>query len=180
MKALAFIVLMTAAPAFAAGGVSPYAGQEDRDLKALDREFVQGLRAGAGLGFAKPAELNGYPGPAHLLEDKSEIPLSPRQIEAIHDIFERMRADAIRLGEALIAAEIDLEMAFRNGHIDQDQLSALTTTAGRARADVRARHLAAHLEAKALLRPEQIHRYNALRGYGMPHGHGGHGGGHKH
>lgn len=180
MKALAFIILMTAAPALAAGGASPYAGQEGRAIKALDQAFLEGLREGAGLGFAKSAELNGYPGPAHLLEHKAEIPLTPQQAVAIQDIFERMRADAIRLGAALIDAETELEMAFRGGRIDEGQMNALTSAAGKARTEVRARHLAAHLEATALLQPEQIERYNALRGYGMSRGHGGHGGGHKH
>src|SRR5687767_11125254 len=47
---------------------SPYVGQEDRAIKALDAKDVDGLLAGSGMGYAKAAELNGYPGPMHVLE----------------------------------------------------------------------------------------------------------------
>ncbi len=50
---------------------SPYVGQEARGIKALSQDDVEGLLAGAGSpfgGMAKPAELNGYPGPRHVLD----------------------------------------------------------------------------------------------------------------
>ena len=52
------------APALA----SPYAGQESRRIKSLSEQDIAELRAGRGWGLAKAAELNGMPGPAHLLE----------------------------------------------------------------------------------------------------------------
>jgi hypothetical protein len=48
--------------------VSPYAGQERHDIKSLSPQEVTALLAGQGAGFAKAAELNGYPGPAHVIE----------------------------------------------------------------------------------------------------------------
>ena len=150
--------------AFAAAP-SPYSGETAREIKALDPAIVEGLRLGAGLGYAKPAELNGYPGPAHLISLADEIPLDDAQRAAIEDIFERMRADAILLGDAYLAAERRLDEAFRDKTVSPEKLERLTAAAGDAQARLRARHLAAHLEAKALLTPEQIMRYEALRGY---------------
>ena len=48
--------------------VSPYAGQEVRRIKSLSAERVADLLAGRGAGYAKAAELNGVPGPVHVLE----------------------------------------------------------------------------------------------------------------
>ncbi|MBT3972460.1 MAG: hypothetical protein HOE99_01485, partial [Acidiferrobacteraceae bacterium] len=47
---------------------SPYVGQETRVIKSLSAEDIDDLINGRGWGLAKPAELNGVPGPAHLLE----------------------------------------------------------------------------------------------------------------
>ncbi|MGH7485986.1 MAG: hypothetical protein ACREMY_10365, partial [bacterium] len=47
---------------------TPYAGQQSREIKALSQEEAAGLLAGKGMGFAKAAELNGFAGPAHVLE----------------------------------------------------------------------------------------------------------------
>jgi hypothetical protein len=53
------------------GPAMPYAGQDARDIKSLSAEDIAELRRGGGWGFAKSAELNGMPGPAHLLELKT-------------------------------------------------------------------------------------------------------------
>ncbi|MCP4935580.1 MAG: hypothetical protein GY927_15590, partial [bacterium] len=63
--------------------VSKYAGQEKRMIKSLSADDIAELQKGAGWGLAKAAELNGVPGPAHLLELKHEIVLTPEQIEKI-------------------------------------------------------------------------------------------------
>jgi hypothetical protein len=54
---------------------SPYAGDETREIKALSPQEVSDLLAGKGMGFAKTAELNGFPGPAHVLELASQLQL---------------------------------------------------------------------------------------------------------
>jgi hypothetical protein len=46
----------------------PYAGQQTRAVKALSDDEIAALRKGEGMGMAKAAELNGYPGPAHVLQ----------------------------------------------------------------------------------------------------------------
>lgn len=51
--------------------ISPYAGQEMRDIKSLSDNDVQSLQNGTGEAFggiAKLAELNGYPSPRHVLD----------------------------------------------------------------------------------------------------------------
>ena len=56
---LTTLVLLMGAPAIAADSPapSPYAGEESREIKALAPDFIKGLKEGAGLGFAKSAEL---------------------------------------------------------------------------------------------------------------------------
>jgi hypothetical protein len=46
----------------------PYTGMQARSVKALSEQQVADLQAGRGMGLALAAELNGYPGPIHVLE----------------------------------------------------------------------------------------------------------------
>jgi hypothetical protein len=56
-------VLMVSALALAQQSHSPYAGQEKRAVKTLSPdEEIQALLNGRGMGLAKVAELNHYPG----------------------------------------------------------------------------------------------------------------------
>ena len=104
---------------------SPYAGHESRAIKSLSQDDIAELRRGGGWGLAKVAELNGMPGPAHLLELKNEIPLSADQVPAITAIFGRMRADAIAEGERLITRERALEEAFRAHTVTNENLRVM-------------------------------------------------------
>ena len=65
---------------------SKYAGEEKREIKSLSATDIEELQNGKGWGLAKAAELNGVPGPVHLLEMKEELELSAEQIRAIEDI----------------------------------------------------------------------------------------------
>ena len=56
--------------------VSKYGGQKGRAIKSLSADDIAELQRGGGWGLAKAAELNGVPGPAHLLEMKNEVPLT--------------------------------------------------------------------------------------------------------
>jgi hypothetical protein len=47
--------------------VSNYVGQENWTLKSLSPDDIAELRRGGGWGLAKAAELNGVPGPAHII-----------------------------------------------------------------------------------------------------------------
>lgn len=163
-----FLVLAPAAAAAqdSAGRVSPYAGFETREIKSLAEADIAELRNGGGWGLALPAELNGVPGPAHLLELRDEIPLSSDQVTAIQAIFEGLKVDAIPAGERLIEAEEAIEAAFRAGGLDDESLRALIAAAEAARSELRFIHLSRHLSTPPLLSRQQIARYNILRGYG--------------
>jgi len=145
---------------------SPYAGLEARSIKSLSDEDLSELRRGGGWGLAKAAELNGVPGPAHLLELAEQIPLTAEQVEKIGAIFQQMQSRAIAEGERLIAGEQALEKAFRNRSIDRDSLRQMLTAIASSRSELRYVHLAAHLETLPLLTDEQVARYQELRGYG--------------
>ncbi len=145
--------------------ISPYAGQENRMIKSLSAEDLAELRRGGGWGFARAAELNGMPGPAHLLELKDRIPLTTDQVTTIAAIFEDMRKTAIAEAERLITLEEALETDFRNGSVTDQSLQELLSRIGQARMALRYVHLAAHLKTHPLLTHDQIARYNVLRGY---------------
>ena len=53
--------------------------------------------------------------------------------------------------------------------IDADALQRLTQDAGMKHARLRAEHLRTHLAQTALMTPQQIARYNSLRGYDTAH-----------
>lgn len=167
---LAFLAVSGAASGEAPHGEhSPYAGEESRAVKSLSPEDIAELRRGGGWGLAKTAELNGMPGPVHLLELEDQIPLTPEQAEAITGIYERMRAKAIAEGERYIAHERALEEAFRARTVTEENLRAMLGDIERSRARLRFIHLVAHLGTPELLTDEQIARYNALRGYRAHH-----------
>lgn len=147
-------------------GHSPYAGLEAREIKSLSDVDLEDLRLGRGWGMALAAELNGVPGPAHLLEFRDELGLDADQVAAIEDIYASMQAEAREAGARFIAAEAAIEAAFRAGSTTTDALRALIDTSAAARAELRFIHLSRHLETPPLLTAVQIARYNDLRGYG--------------
>lgn len=147
------------------GAQTPYAGMQNRAIKSLSDNDIKELRRGGGWGLAMAAELNGMPGPAHLLELKDQIPLTPDQVTKTHALFDDMRKAAIPAGERLIAAEAALEAAFAAGKVDESSLRRLLADAESARSDLRFIHLSQHFKTVQFLKPEQIQRYNILRGY---------------
>lgn len=147
------------------GAASAYAGEEARAIKSLSAEDIAELRRGGGWGLAKAAELNGVPGPAHLLEHADEIALTTEQVTAIEAIFENMQMLAIAEGERLIARETALDAAFRAGTVSDDALRRMLGEIEASRSALRYIHLSAHLTTPPLLSEAQIARYNALRGY---------------
>jgi Spy/CpxP family protein refolding chaperone len=172
-------VLTLALPRSHGGGHSgvplPYAGQEGRAPSTLSADDVAALLAGQGWGLAKAAELNGYPGPLHVLELADALELTPAQRESVQASSDRMKARAQELGVLYIQAEKALDDVFKSGTADVGNLSELVAHAEKLRAELRMTHLGAHLETAARLRPEQRQRYMQLRGYsgGAPHAHRG-------
>jgi Spy/CpxP family protein refolding chaperone len=165
---LAAFAGMTAAVAQHSGQhapVAPYAGLHKRAVKALSDEQIADLRAGRGMGLALPAELNGYPGPVHVLELGDGIGLSPEQRAKVQALHAAMRAEAVPLGERLIAQEADLDRLFAEKRITPANLRAATEAIGATQAALRAAHLRHHLSTLDILTPRQVHRYRELRGY---------------
>ena len=161
----------------------PYAGLEARPVKALSEQQSADLWAGRGMGMALAAELNGYPGPIHVIEHARELGLSHEQRARIDELYAAMKAEAVPLGERLIAQEADLDRQFAARTVTLDSLSVATRAIGETQAALRAGHLKYHLSAAELLSPPQVERYAELRGYaaGLPaaappggHGHPAH------
>ena len=149
---------------------SPYAGEEQRRIKSLSPERMEGLEAGLGLGYAKVAELNGYPGPRHVLDLADELSLSERQRARTQALFESMQARASELGRELIAAEAELDRAFAEREITSKSLAELLADSARIESDLRRVHLQAHLDQVELLDEAQVAEYLLLRGYGKQAG----------
>lgn len=150
----------------AAAQDSPYAGEEARPIASLSDADIAALQAGEGWGLARAAELNGHPGPSHLLEHAEALGLTAGQRGAVQAAFDAMNADARALGADLIEAEAGLDAAFGAGGLDRAALDALVAQAAETQGRLRARHLAAHLEVTPLLSEHQIAAYGRLRGYG--------------
>jgi Spy/CpxP family protein refolding chaperone len=143
----------------------PYAGMDARPVKALSEQQIAALRTGRGMGLALAAELNGYPGPRHVLELADRLGLSNEQQRSVKALFDEMTAEAVALGTKLIEREAHLDGLFATRTISQDSLSAATAEIGEAQAELRKAHLKYHLLTAALLTPHQVQRYSQLRGY---------------
>jgi len=143
----------------------PYAGLQAREIKSLSREQINQLNAGEGMGFALAAELNGYPGPRHVLDLGAQLGLTAAQRADIQRLFDAMKVEALPLGQKLVAAERDLNVAFADRTITQERLAEATAAIGKLQGELRDTHLKFHLATAALLTPDQIHRYGDLRGY---------------
>ena len=166
MALFALLAIVAATAASSAQTTSPYSGQEQRAIKALSDEEIRDLLEARGMGLAaKAAELNSYPGPLHVLQLANELGLSDAQRKATDSLYANMRQRARSIGRQIIEAERTLDRAFANAAIEpatlRSQVGAIATLQG----ELRAAHLEAHLAQHALLTPEQIARYNVLRGY---------------
>lgn len=156
----------------------PYAGLQARQVKALSDEQIADLRSGRGMGLALAAELNGYPGPSHVLELADKLRLSDAQRAKVSELFAAMKAETTSIGERLIAQEQDLEQLFATKTITPVSLDEAVGSIARTQGALRAAHLRYHLTTLAELSLEQVRRYSELRGYagGGPreHRHGAH------
>ena len=166
------IAVSISGTAIAAGNHAPapskYAGQETRAIKSLSAADMEELQRGGGWGLAKAAELNGVPGPAHLVELKHEIHLSHEQVTQITSIFNAMNGKAKQLGQQLIDLETMLEKHFQERTITDEILRDLLKQLADTRYELRYTHLATHLQTPAILSEAQISHYNQLRGYDKP------------
>ena len=161
-----FVIVLATTISFASSP-SPYAGQEMRTIKSFSAKEIESLRSGGGMGFAKLAELNHYPGPRHVLDSAQELELTPSQLAATEALFAEMRTNAIALGKELLDAEAALDRAFASKEIDADALERALFEIGNIRARLRFVHLEAHLRQRDLLTDTQVARYDRIRAYGL-------------
>jgi hypothetical protein len=143
----------------------PYTGLEQRAVKALSDQQIADLRAGRGMGFALAAELNGYPGPAHVLELADLLGLTDAQRNSTKALFEDMKAETIAIGERIIAEETALDRLFADRSITPAALAAAAARIGAAQGELRGAQLRYHLAMRAVLASDQIARYDEHRGY---------------
>lgn len=162
------LVFVTGLVAFAQDSTATPSGYDSllyTEIRGISEEDIDGYRTGAGLGFALPAELNGYPGPRHVLDFSEELKLNTDQLEEIQSLYDEMLPQAIDLGEQILQAEAELELAFREETITSVYLATQLDLIGDLRSDLRYVHLSTHLSTITILTPHQIQQYNALRGY---------------
>jgi Spy/CpxP family protein refolding chaperone len=144
---------------------SPYAGMQNRELKALSEQQIEDLRSGRGMGMALAGELNGYPGPAHVFELATALDLSKAQRDRTQALFEEMQKTALPLGNEVLAKERELDQAFASGRIDEASLHRILADIGRLQGELRYTHLKYHLAMRSVLSLDQIATYDRLRGY---------------
>jgi Spy/CpxP family protein refolding chaperone len=175
--ALALTAILLAAAA-AGAQHSPYVEHTDRDIKALSAQQVDDLLHGRGMGLALAAELNGYPGPKHVLELAGELGLSAEQRTAVARVHQAMDTEAVELGRKLVDAERRLDALFAGGEATSEALRKALDEIADLTAALRHAHLDAHLATKAVLSEEQVRRYDELRGYAAGEHQGHHPAGH--
>ncbi len=168
MKQLALVAILMMVPLSTQAEQehhSSYSGMQVREIKSFSNDDVEQLRAGHGWGLSLVAELNGVPGPKHVLELQEELGLSSEQITRIQAVFDRMKQNAVPLGEELIRLERRLDRSFAGGTMDEKSLRKQLSDIADARRDLRYTHLAAHLATPDILTEEQVRQYSSLRGY---------------
>jgi Spy/CpxP family protein refolding chaperone len=138
--------------------------QQEREKQYLE---------GAGMGYARPAELNHFPGPMHVLELADQLKLTGEQRVATRKLMDAHKAEARGIGAELVAAERELEQLFRGGKMDEAVLARAARTTAALEGEYRLSHLETHRRMRELLSLEQVKRYDELRGYasGRPEQH---------
>lgn len=159
------LVVVGAASAQHEHARSPYADQKLSEIRSLTVVELEQLRTGEGMGFARAAELNHYPGPRHVLDLADALTLSAEQHAGVTEIFESMQKEARRIGAEIIEAERNLGLRFEHQHIDSTALRSATERLGALYGELRYVHLAAHLATTRLLDAHQVADYDRLRGY---------------
>ena len=152
-------------------GPCPYAGFQGRPIKALSAEQLADLKEGRGMMLSLPAELNGYPGPRHVIELAEPLGLGDGQRQSVAALIPAMTEEAKAVGARIVASEAALDRLFAERRADEVSVGAAAAEVAALWGELRLVHLNYHLRAAALLTPDQIARYDTLRGYaGAPAG----------
>ncbi|GAB3219979.1 Spy/CpxP family protein refolding chaperone [Spirosoma arcticum] len=163
-----FIAILLISPrvwAQHAGHPSPYQADTNRTIKALSAQDVSGYLNGRGMGLAKAAELNGYPGPMHVLEAEKELALTASQKEQMKAAYDAMHNRAVGLGKQIVEQETSLDKLFALGKATPEAVQTAVDSLAILQGRLRLTHLDAHLKAKQILTTQQVNQYSQLRGY---------------
>lgn len=172
-KLLVGLTLILFAFATYAATDTPYKGQQIRSIKSLSQKDIDGYLSGKGMGLAKVAELNHYPGPRHVLDLSGKLGLSEVQQDKTQELFNAMKTEAMKIGKQLVMKEQILNEMFAAGNINQFKLESTLQQIGVLHAKLRYVHLKTHLQQKEILTKHQVKLYDSLRGY-TGGGHGQH------
>src|SRR4030088_1406840 len=160
-------LLLFVAGALTIGAVAaqtPYSGMQTRPIKALSEQQVADLKAGRGMGLALAVALNGYPGPAHLLELADKLDLSADQRSKLQELFASMKQEALPIGAKLLEQESELDRQFVSHTITPESLKSSTAAIAATQGVLRETHLKYHLSTATLVTQSQMQRYSELRG----------------
>ena len=158
------LLLITALPVAAQDGPAEPAAAVATDARPTGMMPRQErmLREGRGMGLARAAELNGYPGPRHVLEQAEALELTDDQRAASAALLARVREQAPALGEKILAAEAELNAMFADGSVTAEAVEEQLEEIAELNAELRAVHLNAHLDQAALLTEEQKAAYQPM------------------
>ena len=149
---------------------SASAGTADARPTGLMPRQERMLREGRGMGLARAAEINGYPGPRHVLEQAETLELTGEQRAATAELMARVREQAPALGEKILAAEAELNAMFAEGGVTGEAMEEKLAEIAELNAELRAVHLNAHLDQAALLTDAQKAAYQPMHQAGGAQG----------
>jgi Spy/CpxP family protein refolding chaperone len=158
MKTLLIVTSLSLIGAVAAFAQGPYAGMQTRSIKALSDQQASDLREGRGMGLALAAELNGYPGPSHLLELADKLDLTAEQRSRVREFFNAMKQEAVPIGNRLLEQEAKLDDQFADRTVNEESLKKSISEIALTQGELRATHLKYHLSARSLLSDEQLRK----------------------
>jgi hypothetical protein len=75
------------------------------------------------MGMALAAELNGYPGPSHVLELADKLDLAVDQRDRVKALFDAMKTEVVPIGSALIEQEAALDMESKSSAANEPPFS---------------------------------------------------------
>ena len=157
----AIVLTLSAADTHADETDSASAGSESTTTElppSLAPRDVRQLREGRGMGMARVAGLNGYPGPMHVLRQAETLELTEEQVADSEALRSRVHERSREIGKRIIEAEARLNAMFEAGSVDRAAMRELLGEIAALRADLRAVHLEAHLDQADILTEEQLEK----------------------
>ena len=148
--------------------ISKYSGQETRLIKSLSAEDIDALEQGTGDAFgglAKLAELNGYPGPRHVLDLATSLQLTAVQKKLVENMNNTRVTEAQVVGKEMVRLEQEMNDMFTDGTITKETLRQKLEKSSELYGQLRYIHLKYHITMLDILAPDQVKLYNKLRGY---------------